>query len=181
MPRAEQVNHYARACLSTSTSWRRAVIYLIVLHRVSRGPATSANMTFCLVRAPKPDSEMEDVGQLLRGLRVETKHRETLLRPREFKGTVHNEALLMALKTNTEEVDVGDEVKALFMYGDHDRSIGMARKPCFCCHVVAEELNFKLPGTCGRILPWSPPRGIGLNILQRLAYVLERKLEAVLR
>lgn len=121
----EQVTRLARACLALVASWRRAIIHLIITHRMS---GFNVDMTFMSIQPPTPDDEMEDVGLLLRSLGIlpvlnddgEVKDRKlrALMNSKTFTGTVHNEALIMALKKNPEEAATDSQVRLLLSVSD---------------------------------------------------------------
>ena len=60
--------------------------------------------------------------------------------------------------------------------------VGVVKKCCFCCHTLATllkehaGLDFVLQDTHSTIFPWVPPRGLPLDVLQKLRLTLLRVL-----
>ena len=60
--------------------------------------------------------------------------------------------------------------------------MGVVKKCCFCCHTLATllkehaGLDFVLQDTHSKIFPWVPPRGLPLDVLQKLRLTLLRVL-----
>ncbi|GBE85570.1 hypothetical protein SCP_0800870 [Sparassis crispa] len=79
-----------------------------------------------------------------------------------FRGSVHCEATLMAIKAAANAPVATPGIGTIFC--DIDNVIGVGKKCCWCCDWLGRHLpvlgqdRFSLPGTHGKILPWSPPR-----------------------
>ncbi|KAF8342272.1 uncharacterized protein EI90DRAFT_3032685 [Cantharellus anzutake] len=105
-----------------------------------------------------------------------------LPKPKQFHGTVHCEASLMGAivqyngQGNMQNIRLPDIFHSTT---NKPRTIGVAKKCCWCCNMLATLLNstdiqFSLPGSHGRIFPWALPR---IGISYEVACSLEDKLQ----
>ncbi|KAJ7134515.1 hypothetical protein C8R44DRAFT_729933 [Mycena epipterygia] len=101
----------------------------------------------------------------------------------QFLGAVHCEASMMGIAYafshgKYAKGDVALETSNEHVFNDafegHSNVIGVTEKPCQICCWLSEDLMlsngyFKLQGSHGKTVPWSPPRfGIPLLVLQNL-------------
>ncbi|KAF8337098.1 uncharacterized protein EI90DRAFT_3044876 [Cantharellus anzutake] len=102
---------------------------------------------------------------------------------KEFHGTIHCEASLMGAivqysgqANNTQNTQLPEIFHST---SNKPRTIGVAKKCCWCCSMLATLLNstdiqFSLPGSHGRIFPWALP---SMGISYEVACSLEEKLK----
>ncbi|GBE85842.1 hypothetical protein SCP_0803640 [Sparassis crispa] len=188
-------------------AWHTAV-HFFTSHNVL---LTGRPLQFALIRIPHPDGDMESVEDVINdeflasvmqrffppGVHVSDIATETILKNlryaipqiKSFRGSVHCEAILMAIKamSNSGIASSGIDMSAkMAIFQDIDNVIGVAKKCCWCCNWLGENLPvpmqecFILPGSHGMIFPWSPPRfGIPLATLASLERELMHKLQLV--
>ncbi|KAL6308239.1 hypothetical protein BKA93DRAFT_822447 [Sparassis latifolia] len=193
--------------IRTLVAWHSAVRFL-----TSRGVlSTGRPLWFAVIRTPHPDEDMESVENVIseeflasvmrRVFPPESgasdNEKESVLEKlqlaipystKHFCGSVHCEAILMAVKAAANSIIVppsGIDVHAqAAIFQDIDNVIVVNKKCCWCCDWLGKNLPvpmqecFVLPGTHGKIVPWAPPRfGIPLEVLA----LLERDLMEELR
>ncbi|KAF8342320.1 uncharacterized protein EI90DRAFT_3032892 [Cantharellus anzutake] len=101
----------------------------------------------------------------------------------EFHGMVHCEASLMGAiaQYNGQDGNMQNTRLPDIFHGTSNkpRTIGVAKKCCWCCNMLATLLNstdiqFSLPGSHGQISPWALP---SIGISSEVACSLEDKLQ----
>ncbi|KAH9916970.1 uncharacterized protein BXZ73DRAFT_105664 [Epithele typhae] len=96
------------------------------------------------------------------------------------KASVHAESALMAHALGVNFVTE--------ILQDEGIAIGVSKRSCFCCDLLAEliadrestDLQFVLPGTHSTIHPWYPPSGLPIDILQTIKVRLLKSMRTVL-
>ncbi|KAI0758640.1 hypothetical protein BD413DRAFT_599143 [Trametes elegans] len=119
---------------------------------------------------------------------------DSLLPKRELNVVTHAEAGLMALVLDQQsrhavvKLPMSDgDLNALFSASGRI-DIGVSKKCCYCCDILANlihistqgGLTFSLPGTHGTIFPWNPPPfGINTEQLQQMRDKLFKKFHDI--
>lgn len=155
--------------------------------------AESATDIWFNPQAPQTNGEIEKTGEGLEAVEELKKRKQFLLgRAQEFHGSVHCESSIMVLQDLTHKkssalnhtlfyaLDVSDvlasTIPLMLQSQGAVRGVGVARKPCCCCYLVGKHLGIALPGTNGRIWPWSPPPLTPVNVLRVIATNLENEV-----
>ncbi|KAH9930437.1 uncharacterized protein BXZ73DRAFT_101811 [Epithele typhae] len=98
------------------------------------------------------------------------------------KSSVHAEATLMARVLSAFTKGSPPEEQAS-LAKDKTIAIGVSKKCCYCCHLLARLVTERLggvqlilPGTHSIVVPWHPPDGLPIDILKRMT---EKLFQAV--
>ncbi|KAH9943057.1 uncharacterized protein BXZ73DRAFT_97118 [Epithele typhae] len=115
----------------------------------------------------------------------------------KHSAVIHTEAALMTLvwslraNPSTAKAVLGEAFEDLQdMLREGEILIGISKKCCYCCHLLAEELasngspspvKFVLQGTHATVYPWLPPDGLPLKVLQGIRAKLKEALMQAIR